>query len=56
MHIYFNQQELKFIELDSKPGKKIYKIHKPSKDHPFRKMNKKLAVDKQRNYLTATLG
>jgi len=56
LHIYFNGQELKFSELDSKPGKKEYKIIKPPKDHPFRKMNQRLPEDRKRRYLIAALG
>lgn len=56
MHIYFNRQQLNFTELDSKPGKKGYKIIKPSKDHPFRKMNQRLPADRRRRYLIAALG
>jgi transposase len=56
MHIYFNQQELNFTELDSKPGKKAYKTIKPPKDHPFRKMNQRLPEDRKRRYLIAALG
>jgi transposase len=56
MHIYFNGQELNFTELDAKPDKKGYKINKPPKDHPWRKMNQKLSDDKRRNFLIAALG
>jgi len=56
MHIYFNGQELNFKELDSKPDKKGYKIIKPPKDHPFRKMNQRLPGDRKRRYLMAALG
>jgi hypothetical protein len=56
MHIYFNGQELNFTELDSKPGRKGYKIIKPPKDHPFRKMNQRLPDDRRRRYLIAALG
>ena len=56
MHIYFNGQELNFTKLDSKPGKKGYKIIKPPKDHPFRKMNQRLPNDRRRRYLIAALG
>jgi len=51
IHIYFNGQELNFTELDSKPGKKGYRIIKPPKDHPFRKMNQRLREDRRRRYL-----
>ena len=56
MHIFFNRQELNFKELDNKPGKKGYKIIKPPKDHPFRKMNQRLPEDRKRRYLIAALG
>lgn len=56
MHIYFNGQELNFTELDAKPVKKGYKVIKPPKDHPWRKMNQKLADDKRKNFLIAALG
>jgi hypothetical protein len=39
MHIYFNDQELNFIELKNKPAKKGYKIYKPAKDHLWGKLN-----------------
>jgi transposase len=42
LHIFFNEQELNFKELDGKPGKKGYRIIKPAKDHPWRKMNNRL--------------
>lgn len=56
IHIYFNGQELNFTELKAKPEKKGYKKIKPSKDHPFRKMNQRLKEDKRRNFLRAALG
>jgi hypothetical protein len=56
LHIYFNSQELKYTHLTEKPGKKGYKITKPAKDHPWRKMNQKILVDKQRNFFRAVLG
>lgn len=56
MHIYFNDKELNFIVLKNKPKKKGYKIYKPPKDHPWRRMNQKLADDKQKNFFRATLG
>ena len=56
MHIYFNKQELNFTELQGKPGKKGYKIIKPPKDHPFRKMNRRLPDDRRRSYWIAALG
>lgn len=56
IHIYFNQQELSFKELNSKPGKLGYKIRPVPKDHPWRKMNQKISDDKQRNYRIAFFG
>jgi len=56
MHIYFNEQELSYKLLKDKPGKKGYKSRKVPKDHPWRRLNQKLADDKQRNFLRATLG
>ena len=55
MHIYFNDQGLNFIELKNKPAKKGYKIYKLPKDYLWRRMNQKLADDKQKNFLRATL-
>lgn len=56
MHIYFNRQEIKFTQLDNKPGKKGYKIHHLPEDHPWRRMNQKISDDKQRNFFAAVLG
>lgn len=56
MHIYFNRQEIKFIQLDERPGKKGYKVRAVPKDHPWRRLNQKIKDDKQRNYLAAVLG
>lgn len=56
IHIFFNGQELNFKELDSKPCKRGYKIIKPPKDHPFRKMNQRLPGDRKRRFLIAALG
>jgi len=42
LHVYFNNQELKFCWVKGKPEKKGYKIIKPAKDHPWRKMNNRL--------------
>ncbi|MCU7526785.1 MAG: ISNCY family transposase [Ignavibacteria bacterium] len=55
VHIYFNHQELKFTLLKEKPKKKGYKIHHIPKDHPWRRANEKMKLDKQRNYLLAQL-
>ena len=56
MHIYFNEQELNFTVLKSKPAKKGYKLHKVPKDHPWRKMNQRISDDKRRNYFCAAFG
>jgi transposase len=65
LHIYFNNQELKFYSLKAKPGKKAYKNIKPAKDHPWRKMNNRLpgSLSKRtplekvnRSFLNAALG
>jgi len=42
LHIYFNNQQIKFSYVNGKPEKKGYKIVSPSKDHPWRKMNNKM--------------
>ncbi len=51
MHIYFNDQELKFNLLEEKPGKKGYKMRHVPKDHPWRRWNEKLKADRKRDYL-----
>jgi hypothetical protein len=56
MHIYFNNQEIRFTALKDKPGKKEYKYRHVPKDHPWRRLNQKITDDKKRNYLIATLG
>jgi transposase len=56
LHIYFNSQELKYTHLAEKPGKKGYKITKPAKNHPWRKMNQRISADKQRNFFRVALG
>jgi hypothetical protein len=56
IHIYFNDQEIKFNHLDDKPGKKGYKVRAVPKDHPWRRLNQKIKDDKQRNYRAAVLG
>lgn len=53
IHIYFNHQELKYIPLKKKPKKKGYKINHIPKDHPWRRANEKMKLDRQRNYLMA---
>lgn len=55
LHIYFNHQELKYTPLNEKPKKKGYKLHHVPKDHPWRKANEKMKLDRQRNYLLAQL-
>jgi transposase len=56
IHIYYNGQDLNFIELADKPGKKDYKIIKPPKDHPWRKMNRRLPGNSKGSFLVAALG
>jgi transposase len=56
LHIYFNKQELKFSEVTEKPGKKGYIVRPAPKDHPWRKMNERLKLDKRRNYLASRQG
>lgn len=56
MHISFNKQEIVFEELKEKPTKKGYRFYKPSKDHPWRKWDQKIADDKRKNLLGAALG
>ena len=56
IHIYLNEQEINFKHLENKPGKKGYKLRTVSKDHPWRRLNKKIKDDKKRRYLAAVLG
>jgi hypothetical protein len=56
IHIYFNEQEIKFKYLEEKPGKKGYKIRQVPKDHPWRRWNQKIKTDKQSRYCVAVLG
>lgn len=56
MHISFNEQELNYNILKSKPPRMGRKKQIPSKEHPWRKMNQKLKVDKQRNFFAAAFG
>jgi hypothetical protein len=42
--------------LNDKPVKKGYKIIKPAKDHPWRKMNQRLPEDRKRRFFMAALG
>jgi len=42
MHIYYNDQELLYNELENRPMKKGYKIIKMTRDHPWRKMNNRI--------------
>jgi transposase InsO family protein len=57
MHITFNEQEINFNWLKSKP-KKLVMVRKPvGKEHPFRKMNQKFKYDQQRRFFqSAALG
>lgn len=55
-HIYFNGQEIEFVQLKTKPEKKEKKIHRVPKDHPWRRQNRKLKDDIRRNNLAAVLG
>jgi transposase len=52
MHIYFNEQELNFTQLEEKPGKKGYAPRPAPKDHPWRKSYEKLKYAKKLHYLT----
>ena len=58
LHIYFNNQELKSCSLKGKPKKKGYKIIKPAKDHPWRKMNNRLpgSFKLNRSFSSTALG
>ena len=56
IHIYFNRREINFKHLESKPGKKGYKVRAVPKDHPWRRLNRQIKDDKQRRYLAAVLG
>jgi hypothetical protein len=56
MHIYFNEQEIRFKHLENKPDKKGYKLRTVPKDHPWRRLNQKIKTDKQKNYWAAHLG
>jgi hypothetical protein len=58
LHIYFNNQELKFSHIIGKPKKKGYKIVKPAKNHPWRKMNNRLpgSLKVNREISVAALG
>jgi transposase len=56
LHIYFNGQELRYSSLNEKPGKKGYKLHKVPKDHPWRKLNRRLPDDRRRRFLAAVIG
>lgn len=47
---------MNFTELKGKPQKKGYEIVKPSKDHPFRKMNQRHKEDNRMNFLRSALG
>jgi len=56
IHINYNEQELNFSVLKSKPKKKGYRKQSPTKDHPWRRMNQKMSIDKQRNFFAAVFG
>ena len=56
MHIYFNQQEIEFTELKTKPVKKDRGKQSVPKDHPWRRQNLKLKEDIRRSHLTVILG
>ncbi len=56
MHIYFNKQEIKFAQVTDKPAKRGYIIRPGPKDHPWRKLNDRLKLDKKRSYLMARQG
>ena len=56
MHISFNEQELNYNILKSKPPRMELKKQISSKEHPWRKMNQKLKDDKQRNFFAAAFG
>jgi IS30 family transposase len=56
LHIYFNKQEIKFSHITEKPGKGKYIVRPAPKDHPWRRLNQKLKLDKRRNYLAAHSG
>jgi transposase len=55
LHIYYNNHPLRFCSLSGKPESKGHKTIKPVTNHPWRKMNRKISKDKQRNYLNAVL-
>lgn len=56
MHINYNDQELNYNILKSKPKKKGYKKDPVPRDHPWRRMNQKISSDKQRNFFAAVFG
>jgi hypothetical protein len=56
MHISFNEQELNFNILKSKPPQQERKKYVPPREHPWRRMNQKLSDDKQRNFFAAAFG
>ncbi len=47
LHIYYNEQELSYKVLKDKPRKKVIRINKPGKDHPWRMMNSILPGNKK---------
>jgi transposase InsO family protein len=56
MHISYNEQWINFKLLESKPPKKGYRKHIVPKGHPWKRMNHKIANDKQRNHFAALFG
>ena len=56
MHINYNDQELNYNILKSKPKKKGYKKDPAPRDHPWRRMNRKISSDKQKNFFAAVFG
>ena len=47
LHIYYNEQELSYKVLKDKPRKKVIRINKPGKNHPWRIMNSILPGNKK---------
>jgi len=54
--LFLAKQELQYRILQEKPGKKGYKLRHLPKDHPWRRLNQKITVDKQRSFFAAALG
>lgn len=56
MSIYYNNQEIKYEYLKSKPAKKGH-ISRPARaDHPWRRRNQLMPIEKRNRYLFAALG